>query len=195
MEEKPASINPLRNPALVALFTVTAALFLYMAFVTGPAFRDAAGVALPDGRFGGYTPADVLDMHAGAKANPQAAEIANHMYRTLDFAFPAVLALSLTMLAATGFAALRQLGSSISVPLARIASGAIAVPYLVIDLRENGLAQALFSQASLASDVPPGFTALLPAFTAWKFATLGAAALIVIAIWARVWLRARRERV
>ena len=147
---------------------------------------------LPDGRVSGYTPADVLGMHAGAKANPQAADIANRMYRTLDFAFPALLALSLTMLAATGFAALKRFGSKISMPLARIASGAIAVPYLVIDLRENGLAQALFSDASLASDAPPGFTALLPAFTAWKFATLGAAALIVIAIWFRVWIRARK---
>lgn len=194
MSEETGSVNPLRNPALVVLFTATAALFLYMAFVTGPAFRDAAGVALPDGRIAGYTPADVLDMHAGAKANPEAAAIANHMYRTLDFAFPALLALSLTMLAASGFAALKRLGSNISRPLARIASGAIAVPYLVVDLRENGLAQALFSEASLASDAPPGFTALLPAFTAWKYATLGAAALVVIAIWFQVWMRERKER-
>ena len=77
-EEKPASINPFRSTALVALLTVTAALFLYMVFVTGPAFKEAAGVALPDGRIGGYTPADVLDMHAGAKANREAADIANH---------------------------------------------------------------------------------------------------------------------
>lgn len=194
MDGRPASINPLRNTALVVLFAVTAALFFYMAFVTAPAFREAAGIALPDGRIAGYTPADVLEMHAGARANPAAADIANHMYRTLDFAFPALLAMSLTMLAATGFAALRRRGSGISLPLARIASGAIAVPYLVMDLRENGLAQALFSPASLASDAPPGFTAMLPAFTAWKFATLGAAAMVVVAIWARVWIRARKEK-
>jgi len=192
MQDSSATGNPLRNPALIALLVVTAGLFAWMALVTGPAFERAAGVALPDGRMFGYTPADVLDMHAGAKANPAAADIANHMYRTLDFVFPPLLALSLTLLAATGFAMLKRLGSNISVPLARLGSGMIALPYLVIDLRENGLAQALFSDASLASDVPPGVTALLPAFTAWKFATLGAAVLIVIAIWFRVWMRSRK---
>lgn len=189
----PGTGNPLRNPAVIALFVVTAAVFLWMALVTGPAFERAAGVPLPDGRVFGYLPSDVAAMHAGAKANPEAAVIANRMYRTLDFAFPALLAISVTMLAASGFAALVKLGSNLPLPLTRIASGAIAVPYLVIDLRENGLAQALFSEPSLAGDVPVAIARMLPAFTAWKFATLGAAILIVIAIWFRVFIRARRQ--
>ncbi len=193
-EENPGASNPLRNPAVTALFVATAAVFLWMAFVTGPAFERAAGAPMLDGRVFGYTPADVADLHARVKANPEAAAIANRTYRTFDFAFPALLALSITMLAASGFAALAKLGSNISTPLARIASGAIAVPYLVIDLRENGLAQALFSEPSLSGDVPLGLARMLPAFTSWKFATLGAAILIVIAIWARVFLKLRSAR-
>jgi hypothetical protein len=121
--------------------------------------------------------------------------IANRMYRTLDFIFPALVAAVGHHAGRVGFRGADN-GSarpSAAARLTRIISGMPSrVPYLVIDLRENGLAQALFSDASLASDVPPGVTALLSAFTAWKFATLGAAVLIVIAIWFRVWMRSRK---
>lgn len=190
----PASDNLLRKPAVIALFAITAALFLWMAFVTGPAFERAAGVPLPDGRMFGFTPSDVAELHAAVKANPEAAVIATRMYRTLDFVFPALLALSLTIVAVAGFAALTRLGVNIPTPVARIAAGAISVPYLVVDLRENGLAQALFSAPSLAGDVPLGLARMLPTFTSWKFSLLGAAVLILFAIWFQVFLRAGKQR-
>ena len=192
-DQTPGAANPLRSPAIIALFAITAGVFLWIALVTAPAFERAAGVPLPDGRIFGYLPSDVAALHAAVKSNPEAAVIANHLYRTLEFILPALVALSITLLAASGFAALIRLGSNLSVPLTRIISGAISIPYLVIDLRENGLAQALFSAQSLAGDVPVGIARMLPAFTAWKFATLGAAVLVVIAIWFQVALRARRQ--
>jgi hypothetical protein len=182
----------LLRPPLVLLFIATAVVYLWMALVTAPAFERASGARMLDSRVFGYTASDVIDLHARVRDNPEAAAIANNMHRTIDFVFPILLTLSVTTVASVGFGALAHLRGTVPGRSARLFAGALALPYLGFDLRENGMSRTLYSVKSLAGDPPPEIVAALPGITSWKFTSAGAAIVIAGLIWLAVIVRTRR---
>lgn len=186
------------------LCTLTAGLFAWVYFVEIPpvgALLD--GRKLPDQMLSGYDEEGARILFAAFKADHAAAVAQGRtsasqaylrFHAGFDLMLPPLLAASL------GFCALAALAKSAqSSRNPRFASVgfclvmALALTYLVSDLIENHIADAIFGPDALNQSFDQNLASGLQVLTRSKFTSLALAVALIAALWLWRWRESRRE--